>query len=350
MRFAHRFAGEGQRWEGLTVLTNQGPRWTGKIKLEETQLLKPLSWKKRRMVFVNSMSDLFHEDVPFEYVDNVFAVMALTPQHTYQILTKRANRMQEYLSDPDRQEKVCRAMNMLEEVSAGYPLDGSMHIAGEPLPWPLRNVWLGVSVENQKTADERIPLLLETPAAIRWLSIEPLLGYVGLNLARCLNGHGWVTPELCNSGKDYCCPHCHAMVTRCSSNSPGSFFQKRPIDWIVCGGESSFGARPMNPNWARDVRDQAIAADIPFFFKQWGEWSPHLMPNDQAGKDMCLFGSSDTPLYLKDEGAVTRQNFYADAIDGCLQPGVLLMQKLGKRRAGRILDDREWNQMPEVRS
>lgn len=179
----------------------------------EAALGRPLKWKKPRKVFVNSMSDLFHENVPFEHIDKVFDVMRCTPQHTYQLLTKRPERMAEYLN-------VHRTMK-------------------ETLP----NVWLGTSVENQKAADERIPHLLNCPAAVRFMSMEPLVGPVDL-LKEYPTGKGAVS---------YC-----ALV-----------------DWVIVGGESGRGHRPMHPEWARSLRDQCAAAGVPFFFKQWGRYTPN---------------------------------------------------------------------------
>lgn len=159
-RQAARFAGEGQPYEGLVRSTPGGPKWTGEVVFYEHILLEPLKRKTPTKYFVNSMSDLFHENVTDEMLDKAFAVMALTPQHTYQILTKRPERMRQWF-------ETCKWKNPRIEL---------------PYAWPLTNVWFGVSVEDQKTADERIPLLLETPAAVRWVSAEPLLGPIDIRL------------------------------------------------------------------------------------------------------------------------------------------------------------------------
>ena len=144
------------------------------VRTHADRLDKPLRWQKPRRIFVNSMSDLFHEDVPDEFIDQVFAVMALAPQHTFQVLTKRAHRMREYLSDSMRLEKIYIQWNSV----SGLPREAQ--------GWPLPNVWMGVSIEDQPTADARIVELLETPASVRWISAEPLLGpvNVGLYLSR----------------------------------------------------------------------------------------------------------------------------------------------------------------------
>lgn len=203
----------------------------------------PLHWAKSRMVFVNSMSDLFHNAVPFDFIDRVFAVMALASQHKFQILTKRAKRMREYLGDPEVRNRV---------------YDVAMTISGGCyFIWPLPNVWGLVSVENQKTADLRIPDLLATPFAVRGVSYEPALGPVdsGRWMPTCFSCAG----RLKYRGPDWVCDECGHT----DQNVGGDF-----IDWVICGGESGPGARPMEVEWARSVRDQCQAAGVAFFFKQ----------------------------------------------------------------------------------
>jgi protein gp37 len=199
---------------GLVDRRNGHLDWTGEVRCLPERLTEPMAWKKPKRIFVASRGDLFHPSVPFAFINDVFSVMLRSPLHTYLVLTKRADRMQEYAS------------------YAGH----------------LRNVWLGVTIENQQTAEERIPLLLQTPAAVRWVSAEPLLGPVDL---RGL----W----------DHCPEH----------DFPGGFClgpcsSRRHLDWVVCGGESGPKARPMHPDWARGLRDQCREAEVPFFFKQWG--------------------------------------------------------------------------------
>lgn len=232
MRQAHRFNQPGGAYEGLTRMADRGPIWTGNIRLDESALEAPLRWKKPSRVFVNSMSDLFHESVPDDFLDRVFAVMALTPRHTYQILTKRPGRMCDYLSDLNyRKEQV----GVEAELMSGF--DRSATDSPANVTWPLANVWLGVSVENQATADERIPLLLRTPAAVRFLSVEPLLGPVNLEWEwRARTTH-----------------HDEAI-----------------IDWVIVGGESGPGARPCHLDWLRSVARQCQAAGVGLFVKQWG--------------------------------------------------------------------------------
>ncbi|MBD0743496.1 phage Gp37/Gp68 family protein [Streptomyces sp. CBMA152] len=240
--------------------------WTGKINLLPERLTQPLRWKKPRRIFVNSLSDLFHKDVPAEYIAQVFAVMALTPQHTYQILTKRHARMRSMIGGPCRcghQPGEHLRSGMAWAVSkanpnriSGVPDNAEQRVYGRGI-WPLPNVWMGVSVEDQKWANIRIPALLQTPAAVRFLSCEPLFGPVDLKQAvipmGSERGHG-LTASYVHAGD--CCRRFHG------------------IDWVIVGGESGHGARPMAPQWATSLRDQCAAADVPFFFKQFGEYAP----------------------------------------------------------------------------
>lgn len=397
---AARFSGPGQPWHGFAEKTASGPRWTGKVELIEDRLTLPLKWRKPAKIFTNSASDLFHESVPDEWIDRVFAVMALAPQHTYQVLTKRSTRMREYVSNPATPFRVAKAKDALsagndapEEIRPveGYPgyfastygkiyserrggprramkpdvgeqghsrvqlhregsgergdrllvhriiletfvgpapstdaqgrhRDGNAqnnrisnlmwgtqeenwtdakrhgshrrysklteeqateirrrHAAGESgealarefpvsstqirniasgrqwnvepaITWPLPNIWKGVTAEDQTRADERIPDLLATPAALRFVSVEPMLGPVDL---RGLSHNGVQIID--------------ALAGR--STTPDYSAWPR-LDWVIVGGESGPNARPMHPDWARDMRDQCKAAGVAFFMKQ----------------------------------------------------------------------------------
>lgn len=251
---------------GLTADSRAGPVWTGETRFNEQWLDQPLRWKRPRMIFVCAHGDLFHESVPDDWIDRVFAVMTLAPQHTFQVLTKRSGRMQEYLSgftcDGARRFHVSRAAEVLMQKWLGE------------FDWPLRNVWLGVSVEDQKRADERIPDLLATPAAVRWLSCEPLLEAVDLTKLRRYNpiGKPWINAL---SGVVTRGDYLARSPAECSFNTSFRIPGELPgIDWIVAGGESGPGARPMHPDWVRSLRDQCAAAGVPFFFKQWGNFRP----------------------------------------------------------------------------
>lgn len=285
---------------GLTSDSKAGPVWNGQVRFNEGMLLDPLRWKRPRMIFVCAHGDLFAEGVPEQWIDQVFAVMAQAQQHTFQVLTKRPERMRFYLIErfgPYRvQEEAVRLLR------------GN----AEPRPrWPLPNVWLGVSVEDQKRADERIPILLETPAAIRWISAEPLLGM--LDVRRHI--------EMAH------------LDSELGLSNPG-------IDWIVVGGESGPGARPMHPDWARSLRDQSAAADVPFLFKQWGEYLPAI----DRDRDDPDWRRDYSHTYADDQPDMAWLN-----IDGgCGFHGARfhVMQRVGKRVAGRLLDGVEHNAFP----
>lgn len=290
---AHRFTG-----------TKAYPNGFG-VTLRPERLDQPLRWKRPRKVFVNSMSDLFHKDVPDDYIARVFAVMALAPQHTFQVLTKRPGRMRSLLSSEHFESDVFLATEGRFE---GY------------FPWPLPNVWLGTSVENQKWADVRIPLLLDTPAAVRFLSCEPLLG--PLPLCRC-DGAAYQVQR-----------HPFLVADDCPLHG------KNRIDWVICGGESGPGARPMHPDWARHLRDDCLTAGIPFHFKQWGEWG--------------LQGDPTRQCFIWPDGSTQdARGLYSSPITGALiptkiptRPGWIHMVRCGKRTAGRELDGQTWDEYP----
>lgn len=304
MRFAGTRLGHVRKYDGLTQPAKLGPVWTGELAFDEKALLAPLGWKRPRMVFVNSMGDLFHDRIPDEWIDRVFAVMALCPQHTFQVLTKRSARMRAYFRESTRWRwRIAELLNDLKPSPLwnGNVYRGWQHLHGRPNGLP--NVWLGVSVEDQQRADERIPDLLETPAELRWISAEPLLGPVSIIDAI------WAAPKFDN------------IWAR--------------IDWVVAGGESGPGARPMHPDWARSLRDQCAAADVPFFFKQWGQWVPIGWEHADS-KHLITADGFVVPKAL----AVMKRKQYGH--------GLIEVAKLGKKRAGRLLDGIEHNGMPEA--
>jgi len=239
------------------------------VALHDDRLEQPLRWKRPRRIFVNSMSDLFHEDVPDAFIDQVWAVMALSPQHTFQILTKRPERMQHYMAGlargwftsgvaqgPDRYVRACVTMGIKAEQRS------TLH------RWPLPNVWLGVSVEDQETADERIPLLLQTPAAVRFISAEPLLD--GVSLAR------WLTPSCSLHGHLAADGKCDVCAMRglwegiASADTPARGVSLPRLDWVIVGGESGPKARPCDVGWVRGLVGQCKDAGVPVFVKQLG--------------------------------------------------------------------------------
>ena len=298
--YAMRLAGTRLRHHpsraGLTRPHSAGPVWTGEVRLNADWLDQPLRWRRPRRIFVCAHGDLFHPAVPVEWIDQVFAVMALAPQHTFQVLTKRPGRMLDWF----RRTPYTRILRQADILRAARPNLCSVGIS-DPTRTPWSWVWLGVSVEDQPTADERIPLLLQTPAAVRFVSAEPLLGRVDLSR--------WLRPRQHPNADGYGGDH-----------APGWTTDFTALDWLIAGGESGSNARPSHPDWFLSLRDQCQAAGVAFFFKQWGEWLP-MMGHVQ--------------------GVPVRREKYSHS-DGTI------MGRVGKRAAGRLLDGREWNEFPAV--
>lgn len=323
---------DGGLYTGLTQPSKAGAVWTGKVALAgEPALTQPLRWKRPRSIFVNSMGDLFHESVPDEWIDRVFAVMALAPQHTFIVLTKRAKRMREYIAHSGvarRIHEIACDLALSLELNVVLIADGIDERLAPPGirvrlgQWSLPNVILGVSCEDQTRAEERIPDLLATPAAMRIISAEPLLGAIDFML-RPVDGGDWDALR----GLEY---YSGASVYSDSALALKTIHPS--LDAIILGGESGPGARPMHPDWARSIRDQCAAAGVPFFFKQWGEWALHrpvsggdLGGDMSAGRVRIVHRVEDCP----DETGTSRY-----------------MARVGKRRAGRLLDGRAHDDLP----
>ena len=245
-------------------LTDRNGRWSGEARLNPAWLAQPLRWQRPRRIFAVAHGDLFHEAVPEAWIDLIFAVMAIARRHRFQILTKRPRRMRDYARSSEGRVNSLISHWLRDGDHPAIPLAdrdrrrlarlGMLPRGTEGLfaPLPLPNVWLGTSLEDQDTANERIPPLLETPAAVRWLSAEPLLGPVEVF---SING---------------------------PVDVPDGMLP--PLDWVVAGGESGPGARPMHPDWARSLRDQCAAAGVPFFFKQWGGASSKALGRELDGR------------------------------------------------------------------
>ncbi|WP_017182238.1 phage Gp37/Gp68 family protein [Sphingobium xenophagum] len=291
MKMAGRLEAMGlPAYQGTTQKTAKGFVWTGKIGVNDHAMLEPLRRKTPTTWFVNSMSDLFHPDVPDEIIDQIFAVAMLCSRHTFQMLTKRSERMRHWMQRLEAAVIAWFVRGDPELLNDSFPhCAGSIAHPAGPRDWPLPNIWLGVSIEDQKRADERLPDLLATPAAVRWLSCEPLLEEVLF--------------DPCDLAR---------------------------VDWVVVGGESGPGARPMHPEWARSLRDQcAIAAGVPFFFKQWGNWSS-IYDRDNDDPDWRRVpkpGDWDKKRWLNRAGG---QGFHGDNLH--------MLQNVGKKAAGRLLD------------
>lgn len=477
------------RAEYAGLLTDAG-RFNGAVRTVPAALERPLHWRKPRRVFVNSMSDLFHEAVPDDYIARAFAVMAACPQHTFQVLTKRPERMREWFTKT----------HAFSDLLSGMPIAGSAselmatlgwatipdleeRIAGATITWPLPNVWLGVSASTQAEVEAAVPVLLQTPAAVRFLSLEPLveavdigkyIGYYPMyetvtqgraslrsrekrrvedryertDLESCSPArqsvgeaepnsqmqetqsreqHRGIPPnssdvrrdQVARIGSQTCVETCsrpnspgaddqsqgRKQDEQCSAESgasdvfradqtcPSSIGQNEParrekqssqadgsgssgntppsqswgqsqeyrgsvqgigphdlqdsartemgISWLICGGESGPGARPMHPDWVRALRDQCVAAGVPYFFKQWGAWAPF---NQQRGKiAQAVNGNSDCWGYWQDE-------YPGDdrfSLRGLTSHTESQMVRVGKKPAGAMLDGREWREFPK---
>jgi protein gp37 len=339
---------------------NGNGHFNGQVKLHEDALTVPLKRKKPTVWFVNSMSDLFHPSVPFEFIDKVFAVMALCPQHTFQVLTKRPERACQYLNNEvltvDEHDRLCQGTRRrLEAAIWDLQPDESLEI-----DWPLPGVWLGTSVEDQDAAEERIPHLLQCPAAVRFLSCEPLLGPVDLSAAcppdyelfedATAGMEGWEEPEelieecedecdWINFGNELVHSSEHIEWQRDRDRYASRLAFSDGIHWVIAGGESGPNARPMHPDWVRSLRDQCHDAGVPFFFKQWGAWRPY------QSDDAIRWESRKTKRFIKRDGSDPHQQHY-QAPEG----DEVLIVNVGKKAAGRTLDGETWDQMPETAS
>lgn len=265
--------------------------WTGMVRPLPERLAWPLHWRKPRKIFVCSQSDLFHPKVPFDFIDQAFAVMAMCPRHKFQVLTKHPDRMHEYFSDTNRAAAIGGAQFVMASANMRMVVEGYTGLVHTRLP--LKNVWLGFSAEDQKHFDLRWPdmELLALTGWLVWASLEPLLGPIDAKKALGLQVLGG---EVVPNHFPY-------------------------LQWVVAGGESGSKARPSHPVWYRQLRDQCAIAGVPFLFKQWGAYVP-------------LF---EIPVTVKKQ-----------PIDGHDFPGGVSMAKVGKQHAGRILDGREHTEFP----
>lgn len=270
------------------------PGWPidDKVAFFENRLSQPINWKAGKTIFVCSMSDLFHEDVPEQFIWQVMKAVLAAPQHKYLVLTKRAGRMAVIMS------KIGHA--------------------------PIKNLGLGVTVCNQEEAAKKIQLLLQTPAAMRFVSVEPMLGPIELCIPRGCRG----------------CNHPGNVIPRSMCTQCGGTGQEPSIDWVICGGESGKRARPVHPDWIRSLRDQCVEANVPFFFKQWGEWEPW-----EEIREVVIGGFSFGTEFQTGKGKKIggvpyrcKNHEWENGVD---------MWCVGKKAANRELDGRVWDQRPE---
>jgi protein gp37 len=314
------------------------------VQLRPDKLDQPLRWKKPRKIFVNSMSDLFHDSVPDDYIAQVFAIMAMASQHTFQVLTKRHARMRSLLSSTEFWTQVgAHGRGIAFERAAGrYPASGPMALTADSSAWghwtaaqPLPNVWLGVSTENQQWADIRIPALLDTPAAVRFVSAEPLLGWLELTddlLYRptpCPDGCPCVRPQDADRNDCACGGPC------CMSYEWND--RKPDLHWVITGGESGRGARPAHPDWFREIRNRCQSEGIAYLHKQHGEWVPERM---------LLHANNAPAAFLSDDGRTRLLVNGKPTAPPMSRGDDITMRRVGKKAAGRELDGRTWDQYP----
>ena len=328
----------------------KGGVFTGEVRLAQDRLDQPLKWRRPRRIFVNSMSDLLHDGVPDQYVAAVFAVMIAAPHHTFQVLTKRHGRLRSLLTNDGFWLTVSDELGKLWGHTPA-PLSAVP-------PW----IWIGVSVENQQWANIRIPALLATPAAVRWLSCEPLLGPVDLDAWMCsCGGRRWVDDENWSPAQGVLWRGERSAGDGripCGLCNHGGWDQPdgdRPrIDWVVTGGESGPGARPAHPDWFRDIRDRCSISGTAYFHKQNGEWLPlgPLYEQDDGTDEDVSEDARHEAVHLE---VVERREVIELERSGYIvrghQPGdnrTWLMARVGKKAAGRELDGRTWDEYPRA--
>lgn len=320
------------------------PAYTGRrfedVATHEDRLITPLRWQKPRRVFVNSMSDLFHEDIPTAFIDQVWTVMLLSPQHTFQVLTKRPERMQAYLTDSRLYRRVLDIAD--RQFRSVFQYARNVGISN-PSYGSARWIWLGVSVENQDTIG-RIEYLTQTPAVVRFVSAEPLLGPLDLRryLApwRCAACQWQFWPDQATGEDALQCPCCQADDDQIFEEPWYDRGISRGIDWVIAGGESGPQARPMHISWVRSLRDQCEYTGVPFFFKQWGEWKP--------GSDFCWDAKTHVVLNNGQHwpGTMTFEDINKHADGRMSDLDAIAMRRVGKKAAGRELDGRTWDGYP----
>jgi protein gp37 len=288
-------------WEGKLQGLPQYARPFSRVQLHPERLGQPLHWKKPQKVFVNSMSDLFHKDVPFEFIEEVwdamfdcsFAKKGFRTRHIFQILTKRPERAIEFYQ----------------------------YMEAHNLKSNYNNIWFGVTVENQEQADKRIPLLLQIPAAVRFISVEPMLGPIKLISSGTFIDHNYMTGEVR-----------HKML---KTNDDIISIEKQKIDWVICGGESGKNARPMHPDWVRSLRDQCKAADVPFFFKQWGKYK-------------ILYERSNPPEFTFEREYFRYNRINISGGQDSHGGNLCYYKKVGKRNSGCLVDGVEYKEFPKT--
>lgn len=282
----------------------------------------PLKFRKQYMIFVNSMSDLFHDMISMDYIARVYAIMFLAEKQVFQVLTKRTARAKTILNDDNFLILVTKYANMYYDKYI-RPLDGWLYSYDEIRSmYPFKNIWYVGSVENQEQANIRIAEIMETPSVVRGLSCEPLLSSIQINdVTLWKDAAKWWGAGILNPINNY----------RIGDNTYG-------INWVIAGGESGSKARPMHPDWVREIRDQCVNAKVPFFFKQWGEWGQSSAQYPGTKGNFMLMTADKTIVELKQ---------YPRQFSMFGMKGIFV--KTGKKFTGNFLDGMQFKQFPEVK-
>jgi protein gp37 len=301
-RFAARLAKNPKTADKYAGVVDEHGKWTGCFSYPDASVFRKVP-KTPKRIFVGSMTDIFHPNFPRKALWKIFSAIENAPYHTFMFLTKRADSMREYFA-PHR----CEPYGIMSR------------------PMEIGNLWLGVTVCNQEEADAKIPVLLSIPAAKRFVSIEPMLGEINFRWKPYFEATGETYSErLTRTGK---ISHLESL---------------KEIDWVIAGGETGPGARPAHPDWFRGLRDQCREAGVPFFFKGFGDWLPIASIERGTRKSMVAneFSWKAKQLYIHPDGydVTGREN-------GWINANIAVVQRVGKRRAGRLLDGREWNEIP----
>lgn len=314
------------QYEGVARMNNFGQaRWTKHVRFNRGALEEVIRKKRSRKIFVNAMGDTFFKNVPDEWIDEIYAMMVLCPQHIFQMLTKRTERRLAYLTDPKMPQRVMAAAHRIHtemNLKTPFPMETT---------FPLPNVWEGTSAGDQATLEKRILHHMLTPAALRWLSLEPMFGSISLKRIKieAIGVLNLVKKELLK--RDDVLPPVYDAYKSMAKD----------IGWVVLGGESGWNPRPMHPAWAEQIMEECVEGNIPFFFKQWGEYKPDFHPEGKSFLSFGPFGLDCAPI-SREKANLLAKNPETKAA------GLRIMSLIGTKKAGDLLNGVRYQAFPEV--